>query len=524
MHISTMCMAGLLEITGSSALIIVSPEGGQRISYSISVKNLTTGIVNIDTAYLFVASEGGWSMLADDELISKYNNFFGLNPTISSSSAQTSGPITLRTWYEPISYIIVTAHATNNSEEQDVLSVIKVFRPGFSLPQSLDIQGPVFISLLEPIDVITTPRLPYQPNYLVDPDERRVLITGQMVNGSGREQRIKRLQISLVENNGTAVFQDDIPIIGSIPFVGSDNKPLSPDLTKGNSEVLPKFLFGRYIPQDFSEGKLRVKGQVDVKRSNSQEWEPLKLERSAIVKLAPLDVLRAPVVGYYMWGNGPIIGGPPFWNTHSRPEARYSYDLVALKRDKQTSLDLDLMSEPMVTHYSYSDGSDNSSFFCFNQPIFCMHDGIVIDVIDDVPDNNGLSGLNPLNVDARNAVIVVQHMKGKRKLNRYSKYYHLRQNSAKVQKGQAVTKGEMLGNIGNAGLTGEPHLHVGYFKYNVTGRLRALPMTFDNLIFYAPPEPIHVPPSFGAISKYVKSVPAGDIGLEAILFVDVLLP
>src|SRR5215208_6726637 len=112
-------MANLLEITGSSALIIVSAEGGQRISFSISVKNLTNGIVSIDTAYIFVASEGGWSMKADDELISKYNNFFGLNPTISASSTQTAGPLTLPTWYEPVSYIIVTAHATNDSEEQD---------------------------------------------------------------------------------------------------------------------------------------------------------------------------------------------------------------------------------------------------------------------------------------------------------------------------------------------------------------------------------------------------------------------
>jgi len=520
-------MANLLEITGSSALIIVSAEGGQRISFSISVKNLTNGIVSIDTAYIFVASEGGWSMKADDELISKYNNFFGLNPTISASSTQTAGPLTLPTWYEPVSYIIVTAHATNDSEEQDVLSVIKVFRPGFSLPQSIDIQGPVFISLLEPIDVIPVPRLSYQPNYLVDTDEKRVIIMGQLVNGSGRVQRVKRLHMSLVANDGTPVSDKDIGIIGSDPMVDSDNTPLSPDLTKGNSAILPKFLSGvsgTDVPQALSEGgKLRIKAEVEVKRYNSQQWDALKLEHTAPVKLAPLDALRAPVVGFYLWGNGPVIGGPPFWNTHSRPEARYSYDLVATLRDKQTSLDLDLMSEPMVTHYSYSNGSDNNSFFCFNQPILCMHDGIVIDVRDDVPDNNGLSGLNPLNVDKRNSVIVVQHRRGKRKLNRYSKYYHLRQNSAKVQKAESVAKGQILGYIGNAGLTAEPHLHVGYFKYDLTGRLRALPMTFDNLKFYAPPEPIHVPPPFAAVSKAVKSVPVS-LGVEAELLIAAILP
>jgi hypothetical protein len=524
-------MVNLLKITGSASLTIVSAEGGQEITYDVSVENLTSEVVRIDTAYILVASEGGWSWMGDrgGELISRYGHFFGLDNDISPSSNQTAGPFILGTWYEPISYIIIAAHATTDTEEQDLLSVIKVTRAGFSQPQDIvaNMKGPVFISLMEPVQVILTPVQPGSPDYNVKADEKRLIVMGQLVNLSGRLQRVKSLHIKVADQNDKTVIDDDYEID---KFVRDDNYFL--DFTKfGHSDVFARFSNNRIVPDTFSEGKVRVSGQVEVK--GFDKWRSFELSHQAEVHPFIPEVLMPPILGFYRWGNGPPTSGPYsvewikyLWHTHSRPEARYSYDLVAVRRDKVTSMDLDSMYEPLVTHYAYSDGSDNNSFFCFKEPtnrIYCMHDGYVNDVIDDLPDNNGLSGMNPLNVDKKNSVLVVQHRKGKARINRYSKYYHVRQNSAKVKINQMVNEGTYLADIGNAGKSSEPHLHVGYFKYNSAGRLQALPMTFNNLRFYYPPEPISIPVVGAALTKDVKSVPLNDIGLDAVLVLQAII-
>jgi murein DD-endopeptidase MepM/ murein hydrolase activator NlpD len=57
-----------------------------------------------------------------------------------------------------------------------------------------------------------------------------------------------------------------------------------------------------------------------------------------------------------------------------------------------------------------------------------------------------------------------------------------------VKEGQRVTTGQVLGRVGNAGLSSEPHLHVAYFTIDETGRVRALPMQFDNLFTETEPQ------------------------------------
>ena len=113
--------------------------------------------------------------------------------------------------------------------------------------------------------------------------------------------------------------------------------------------------------------------------------------------------------------------------------------------------------------------------FCWDQPIRSMADGEVAQVVDDVPDNLG-NRENPANTPKRNSRIVVRHGS-----DRFAIYTHPRQGSAAVKVGQQVKAGDLLGRVGNAGFSSEPHLHVAGYTLDRTGRVRALPLTFSDL-------------------------------------------
>jgi murein DD-endopeptidase MepM/ murein hydrolase activator NlpD len=50
-----------------------------------------------------------------------------------------------------------------------------------------------------------------------------------------------------------------------------------------------------------------------------------------------------------------------------------------------------------------------------------------------------------------------------------------------VKVGQTVKAGDVLGRVGNAGFSSEPHLHVGYLTIDRTGRFRNIPMRIEGL-------------------------------------------
>ena len=116
----------------------------------------------------------------------------------------------------------------------------------------------------------------------------------------------------------------------------------------------------------------------------------------------------------------------------------------------------------------------NESFHCWDKPIYCAADGEVVTVVDDAPDHFGRTG-NKANESNRNSLIQVRHAR-----DRYSSYFHVRQGGARVKVGQTVKAGDLLGRVGNAGSSTEPHLHFHYQTLDPsTGLLRNVPVRFD---------------------------------------------
>ena len=97
------------------------------------------------------------------------------------------------------------------------------------------------------------------------------------------------------------------------------------------------------------------------------------------------------------------------------------------------------------------DGKKNEDYYAFGREVLAPADGKVIEVIEGVRDNK------PGSMNAFSALgncVVIQHRE-----DEVSVLAHFRQGTIKVKAGDAVKRGQVLGQCGNSGNSSEPHLH-----------------------------------------------------------------
>jgi len=96
-------------------------------------------------------------------------------------------------------------------------------------------------------------------------------------------------------------------------------------------------------------------------------------------------------------------------------------------------------------------GRINEDYYAFGAEILAPCDGVVILVVDGVPDN--IPGeMNPYYTPG-NVILI------KTANNEYLFFAHFKEGSIKVKKGQVIKSAELLGLCGNSGNSSEPHLH-----------------------------------------------------------------
>jgi murein DD-endopeptidase MepM/ murein hydrolase activator NlpD len=100
----------------------------------------------------------------------------------------------------------------------------------------------------------------------------------------------------------------------------------------------------------------------------------------------------------------------------------------------------------------------NDSYFCYDQPIYSVAAGKVVDMIDGLPENVPHSSRYAYPIDLNNAA--GNHVVIEIAPHRYVLYAHMRPGTVRVKIGQEVATGDVIGHVGNTGSSTEPHLHM----------------------------------------------------------------
>jgi murein DD-endopeptidase len=160
----------------------------------------------------------------------------------------------------------------------------------------------------------------------------------------------------------------------------------------------------------------------------------------------------------------------------------------------------------------------NSSYLCYDAPIYSVADGIVVDAMDGIAENIPHSGkyavgINFINAGGNHVVVDIGG-------NRYAFYAHMRPGSVTVKVGERVKAGQILGHVGNTGSSTEPHLHMHIVDRPSFLAGNGVPYEFASLSASGSPEMIVKPHDemmfrkFGALKPFHADYPANNAAVN----------
>lgn len=119
-------------------------------------------------------------------------------------------------------------------------------------------------------------------------------------------------------------------------------------------------------------------------------------------------------------------------------------------------------------------GQKNDDYYAWGQPLLSPGKGVVVAVVNDVPDN--------VPNQARPGVlygnmVVIDHGRGE-----FSLLGHLQKGSVQVRVGESVVAGQQIARCGNSGMSTEPHLHYQLMDDADWREANGLPAQFRNFL------------------------------------------
>ena len=174
----------------------------------------------------------------------------------------------------------------------------------------------------------------------------------------------------------------------------------------------------------------------------------------------------------------PLRGGP--WYAHAGPGNRTHHRRTLAPRAGVLTMDQRFATDWLRLRVDRKGGAQSLGpdwEGTAGEPVHAVADGTVVTVVDGIPDEPiGELGASGLVVDWETISgnrVVVDMGEG-----HYAWYEHLENGSVGVQEGDPVSKGQVLGRVGNSGNTSHPHLHFAVTDSPVSGQGRGLPYRF----------------------------------------------
>ena len=117
---------------------------------------------------------------------------------------------------------------------------------------------------------------------------------------------------------------------------------------------------------------------------------------------------------------------------------QFAVDVVKLNNDPSSLL-------PLI----------NEDYLIFDEPVYAPMEGIVLKVVNNIPDNGPFSGNYPYNTG--NTVVIKNN-------DFYFLLGHLKMGSILVKEGDFMHQNDFIGKAGNSGMSERPHLHMQLMK------------------------------------------------------------
>ncbi|HUE76347.1 MAG TPA: alpha/beta fold hydrolase [Longimicrobiales bacterium] len=195
----------------------------------------------------------------------------------------------------------------------------------------------------------------------------------------------------------------------------------------------------------------------------------------------------------------PLRGGP--WLAHAGPANLSHHRRTLAPRDGTLTMDQRFSSDWLLLKadstgpgpVSYT-GPDWES--TFGSEVIAVAEGRVVAVMEGIPDDP-IGPLRPgevINWETIGGNRITVDLGG----GRFAWYHHLQTGSLRVQPGEMVRRGEILGLVGNSGNSAAPHLHLEITDSETLGKGRGLPFVFECFDLLARIEPM---PGWGALVR-----------------------
>jgi hypothetical protein len=295
-----------------------------------------------------------------------------------------------------------------------------------------------------PVFTAVTSSVLSAPQAVTTTDGRRHLVYEiQVTNVSPLTVRVDRVT---VRNGVTAATMANFQGKAVAPILSTTSKPATTTLPPNQNGVLwldVAVRRGAAVPARLTHRFVTtLTGAGQPKREIAWIGAATRVDRHAPIVISP--PLKG--VGYYD-GNGCCGASPHTRALLTIDGSRYLAQRFAI----------DWVRFDAEARWVVGDPSKNESYIVFGDPIYAVAPGRVVSILTTLPENTPptpLANLNPRNALGNH---IVEDLGG----GRFALYAHMQPNSipAGIKLGSRLSRGEVIGAVGNTGSSTAPHLH-----------------------------------------------------------------